>query len=74
MAQLYFYVPDEISRKLKEKAKSKNLSLSKYLARIVKKEIDTGWPEGYFDEVCGNWEGDFPEIERPKPEKLEGIT
>ena len=39
------------------------MTLSKYLAEVVGREVDdVRWPEGFFEEVLGAWEGG---IERP---------
>lgn len=71
MPQLHLYVPEEVAEKLKQKAKAKNLSLSKYLAEVVQRETRTGWPEGYFEEVAGGWIGDFEEPEElPLEERI----
>ena len=63
MPQLHLYVPDEVAKRLREQAKIRKMSLSKYLAEIVQRETPTGWPEGYFEEVVGSWVGDFEEPE-----------
>lgn len=64
MAQLHCYVPEEIAQQAQRKAAQSGLSLSRYLAELVKR--DTGasavWPEGYFD-LFGRWEG--APLERP---------
>jgi hypothetical protein len=39
------------------------MSLSRYLASVVQKEVSSGWPEGYFEEVAGGWKGE--PLERP---------
>jgi len=57
MAQLHCYVPDEIAEKFHQKAKHAQLSVSKYLAGIIKKEIASEWPDNYFD-LFGSWEGE----------------
>ena len=62
MAQLHCYVPDEIAVRLQEKAKHAHLPVSKYLAKLIKKEIDQDWPEDYFT-LFGSWEGDT--LKRP---------
>ena len=56
MAQLHFYIPDQLAEKVKVKAEHSHLSVSKYLAQLVKKEVANEWPENYF-EVFGSWEG-----------------
>lgn len=45
------------------------MSLTKYLAEIVQREAQTGWPPGYFEEVIGGWVGE--RLERPEPLALE---
>ena len=56
MAQLHCYVPDEIAEQFQKKAKHAHLSVSKYLASLIKKEIGSTWPDNYFD-LFGSWEG-----------------
>jgi len=56
MAQLHFYIPDSVADEIKLKAKHAHLSLSKYLAELVKREVVNQWPENYFDHF-GQWEG-----------------
>ena len=68
MAQLHCYVPDEVAEKLSQKAKNAHLSVSKYLSMMVKNEICSEWPEGYFD-LFGSWEGDS--LERPEQGEFE---
>ena len=68
MAQLHCYVPDEIAEQFHKKAKNAHLSVSKYLACLVKKEIGSTWPDDYFD-LFGSWEGD--PLERPEQGEYE---
>lgn len=60
MAQLHFYVPDEVEARIRNKAKEANLPLSRYLADLVKRETSEQslWPEGYFEQVFGQWQGE----------------
>jgi hypothetical protein len=71
MAQLHCYVPDEIAKRLQEKAKAAHLPLSKYLAMLVKKDLENQWPEGYF-ELFGQWQGE--PLERPEQGGFEKRT
>ena len=57
MPQLHCYVPDELAKRLQAKAQQSHLSVSKYLALLIKKEVDNQWPEGYF-ELFGSWQGE----------------
>ena len=58
MVQLQLYVPENVAVRIRENAKKKGLSVSRYLAEIVRKELEDGWPEGFFEEVVGGWKGD----------------
>ena len=71
MPQLHLYVPEDVAAKVREKAKARNLTVSRYLAELIKREVGEGWPEGYFERVCGKWEGEFPEVTRDEPEQLD---
>ncbi len=62
--QLHLYVPDETARQLRARAAARGLSVSKYLAQIVQRELATGWPRDFFDDVAGGWEGE--PLERPE--------
>ena len=62
MSQLHCYVQDELAKKFQKKAEHANLSVSKYLALLVQREVENQWPEGYF-ELFGTWQGQ--PLERP---------
>jgi len=36
----------------------------------VRKDISSGWPTAYFEQVFGGWEGDKP-LQRPKQGECE---
>ncbi len=65
MAQLHFYLPDSLADSVKLKAEHAHLSVSKYLAELVKREVTNQWPENYFDNF-GQWE-----LQRPDQGALE---
>ena len=71
MPQLHLYVPEDVAAKVREKAKARNLTVSRYLAEVIKREVGEGWPEGYFEKVCGKWEGKFPKLIREEVEELD---
>lgn len=64
MPQLHFYVPDDVAERIKEKAKAKNMSVSRFVAVTMQRETHAGWPEGYFERVIGKWQGE--PLERPE--------
>ena len=68
MAQLHCYVPDEIAAQLQQKADHAHLSISKYLAKLIKNEMSSEWPDNYFD-LFGSWEGNS--LKRPEQGTLE---
>lgn len=57
MSQLHCYVKDELAKKFQKKAQQASLSVSKYLALLVQREVQNQWPEGYF-ELFGTWQGE----------------
>ena len=59
MAQVCFYLSNEEEQRLQQRATAQGLSLSKYIAQLVRREIKTGWPEGYFEQVLGSWQGEL---------------
>lgn len=69
MPQLHLYVPEEVASAVRRKADQEGLSVSRYLAHLVRREIGRGWPEGYFEEVVGGWHGEA--LERPPQGTLE---
>ena len=58
MPQLHLYVSDELADKIQQEARAANVSVSRYLATLVKREIETDWPEDFFTKVVGRWEGE----------------
>ena len=61
------------AQKVREKAKARSMTVSGYLSEVIKKEVGEGWPAGYFERVCGRWEGDFLEFEREEAEELDEV-
>ena len=57
MTRLTFYVSDDVAAAVKSRAKSQGLSLSSYLAQLVRDDVAGQWPAGFFDEVVGGWRG-----------------
>ncbi|MFT4178325.1 MAG: hypothetical protein QM612_02515 [Thermomonas sp.] len=68
MTQLHCYVPDDVAKRLNDKAKQAGMPVSRYLAALIRKDTETGWPEGYFD-LFGAWEGE--PLVRPTQDILE---
>ena len=58
MPQLHFYVPEAVATWLRRQAQNSGVSVSRYLADLVKREVQTEWPERFFEEVAGGWRGE----------------
>ena len=69
MPQLHLYVPEDLAAKVREKAKARNLTVSRYLAAIVGANATQSWPPRFFDEVVGGWHG--KPLRRSSQRKLE---
>lgn len=74
MSQLNFYVPDEIEEQIKKAAKREGKSISAFLADLVKSKFKPKkWSDDFFSELAGGWNGEFPKIERPEPQKRDSL-
>jgi len=68
MSQLHCYLPDELAKRFQQKAEQAHLSVSKYLALLVKRELENQWPKNYF-ELFGGWQGE--QLQRPEQDNFE---
>jgi len=66
--QLNLYVPEQTARLLRQRAKARGVSVSKYLASIILRDESRQWPSGYFRDAVGAWKG---ELKRPGPLSFE---
>ncbi len=62
MGQITIYLENEIENKLKTAAKTSELSVSKWIANIIKEKISTKWPQDVVN-LAGSWKEDFPSLE-----------
>ena len=69
MPQLHFYVPKDLAERIHQEAQTAQKSVSSYLAELVKREMAPNWPEGFFDEVVGGWQGES--LQRPPQGEFE---
>ena len=58
MPQLHLYVPEQMGDRIRQEAMAAGLSVSQYLAEVVKRELHPEWPAGFFEEVVGGWQGE----------------
>ena len=74
MPQLYCYVSELVARNVYERAQAAGLSTSRYLAELIRRDIGGGWPEGYFEQVVGGWQGgELTQPEQPVLEQREAF-
>jgi hypothetical protein len=57
LPQLHLYVPDQIAGLVRQRARARKMTVSGYLAELVRKEVASDWPPGFFDDVVGGWAG-----------------
>ncbi len=69
MPQLHFYVPEDLAERIQEEARTANVSVSRYLGELVRRNLAPQWPERYFEAVVGGWLGD--DLERPPQSDFE---
>ena len=71
MPQLHCYVTDALAERLQERGRHQHISVSKYIAGLVEKDVGNQWPEGFFETVFGGWEGDLVRPEQGEFEERE---
>ena len=69
MPQLHLYVSNDLAKKIQQEAQAADMSVSRYLASLVKREVITDWPERFFEEVVGGWMG--APLQRPPQGEFE---
>ena len=62
MGQVTIYLDDAIEKKMKTSAKASRISVSKWVANVIKEKIATEWPADVA-ELAGSWRDDFPTLE-----------
>ncbi len=62
MAQVTIYLDSTIESKLKKAAKSSQLSVSKWVAKIIEEKVTTQWSPEIVG-LVGSWQDDFPTLE-----------
>lgn len=58
MPQLNLYVNDELAERIRREADAADMSVSRYLAELIRREVSGDWPEGFFEDVAGGWHGE----------------
>lgn len=58
MPQLHLYVPEAIAKQLRARARAAGMSVSRYIASVVRQGLGQGWPDGFFEKTAGGWRGE----------------
>ncbi len=61
MGQVTIYLDNEIENKMKAAAKTNDLSVSKWIANIIREKISTEWSQDVVN-LAGSWKEDFPAV------------
>jgi hypothetical protein len=69
MPQLHLYVAEEVASLVRQHARARRMTVSGYLADLVRREVASGWPAGFFDDVVGAWAG--KSLRRPRQGRFE---
>ena len=57
MPELHAYVPKRVADRLRARARARGIPVSKYLAELIQRDVDLGWPPNFFERVVGGWQG-----------------
>ena len=69
MTHLDLEIPDDVASKLRARAEKLGLSVPRYVAEIVRRDVAAGWPPRFFEDVVGGWQG--KPLDRPPQDELE---
>lgn len=72
MAQLHCYLPDDQAELLRQRAERSDMSVSRYLAELARKDLKSNWPDNYFEQLFER--DDIAPIERGAQGDLEVRT
>jgi len=61
MAQLTIYLPDDIEKRARKAAKARKISVSRWVASQIEKNLEDSWPQAVLDAAGAI--PDFPDIE-----------
>lgn len=67
MAQVTIYLDDDTARRMREAARASGLSMSAWLARLVREQTRSTWPEEV-SALAGSWQ------DAPDPQELRSVS
>ncbi len=69
MPQLHTYVPKPLAARIAARARARGVPVSRYLAELIRRDVELGWPDDFFERVVGGWKGG--RLGRPPQGRLE---
>lgn len=72
MAQVTIYIPNDLESKIKAKANSLNISISKFISTILEHKVQNEWSD-QSRKLAGSWE-DFASIEEIRDNQGQDAT
>jgi hypothetical protein len=63
MGQVTIFIDNELENKIQKAANTSQLSVSKWVANIIKEKISTEWPQDVVN-LAGSWKEDFPSLQK----------
>jgi hypothetical protein len=61
MGQVTIYLDNEIENKMKHAARANQISVSKWVADLIREKISTQWSQDVAN-LAGSWKEDFPSL------------
>ena len=61
MSQITIYLDKELENEMKTAVKASRLSVSKWIANLIREKVATEWPQDVV-ELAGSWGDDFPSL------------
>ena len=61
MGQVTIYLDNELETKMKHAARANQISVSKWVADLIREKISTQWPQDVAN-LAGSWKEDFPSL------------
>ena len=70
MEQVTIYLDKKTEMKMKKAARASRLSVSEWVAKIIKEKTATEWPQDIVN-LAGSWGDDIPELEELRAESAD---
>ena len=67
MAQVTIYIPNDLESKIKEKASSLNISISKFISTLLEQKVQNEWSSSS-RKLAGTWD-DLPSLQEVRADQ-----